>query len=384
VTDRDRQNGPGGPGERAGERAEDDLLALLYGELDGEAEAAARARVEGDPAAAEELAGMERVRGMFRDLPDEEPPSRIDAQLLAEAARSVPGGKRAAAAAAGGEAAEGGFWARLVSWLQPMVARPAFAAAASLVLVAGVAGVLYVRKGAQLTDTSAHRAEPAADEAPAADPPPAAAGAAAELEADLVDPADAPAEGAAAPATPAPQPEAEPRGGAARPGDRKEEASARRRPAREKAREEKAKLRTKAARGGAGADPAAGKGALGSGAVYGFSEQSIAPPADQDGEAGAPARDAESAPASPGAPPPSAPAPAPTVGAAPPGQKPAPSARDLHLRAVDAALDRRCGEVRQLDRRVRETDAAYHRKVFLADQRLADCLGEKTKLPAKK
>src|SRR6185503_14336636 len=161
MSGRGRDGGGEAPEAQSGE----DLVALLYGELDADQAARTGAQVESDPAQAARFDEMRRVRELFSAMEDEEPPSRLTAQLMAEAARSAPQARAAAIPA------EAGMWARFVSWLQPLVQRPALAAAASLVLVGGVAGVLYMRKGEELTSTT-----PASTPVSEATPPAAATG----------------------------------------------------------------------------------------------------------------------------------------------------------------------------------------------------------------
>ena len=380
TRDEDRDRGPGERGEATGDSPAEDLVALLYGELDGDEASRVRAQLTSDPEAAGHMADLERVREMFRELPEEEPPARLSAQLLAEAARAAGADRRVPAAAEDG----GGFMARLVAWLQPLVQRPGLAAAASLVLVAGVAGVLYVRKGEELArpsarpDVAAERAaggEPMSDEAPAAEPTTTVTGPAEEADA----PADSLAEGAAEDSNDAA------RGGAADLRARraeKRETPATKKPAPErKAKERAAQSSREYARPPSEPAPetkATDKGAMAPGAVHGLSEQEFAPPPPPPAQR-APSGSTGSAGSAAGSG--SAPAPAPDADApkAPvkdaPLQKASPSARDLHTRALDAALDRRCADVRALERRVRELDARYHRDVFATDSRLRACLG---------
>lgn len=118
-----------------------------------------------------ELDSYRRIRESFRELPDEEPPPALTAILLHEAARRAPAGRARAVTASPADEERG-----LFSWLGrlfgSMVAHPAATAAATLVLVAGVAGSLYVR-GQQASEPRADsaarspafttEAEPAAD-----------------------------------------------------------------------------------------------------------------------------------------------------------------------------------------------------------------------------
>ncbi len=128
-------------GDAADEAADAALIDRLYG---------ARAAGEGDAGTAEdaELAGLASVRSLVARVRDEapvvEPPQALSARLLLAAAEHAP--KRAAAArAADGGDFERGLWARMRRWFAPLVAHPALAAAASLMLVAGVGGALYLR-----------------------------------------------------------------------------------------------------------------------------------------------------------------------------------------------------------------------------------------------
>jgi len=358
MSGRGRDGGGEAPEALAGE----DLVALLYGELDADQAARTGAQVEADPALASRLGEMRRVRELFSAMEDEEPPSRLTAQLMAEAARSAPQARAAAVPA------EAGIWARFVSWLQPLVQRPALAAAASLVLVAGVAGVLYMRKGEELTSTT-----PAST--PVSEPTPPAAGTSSESAAEpppatVATPADT------AEVTVGDQDEGADRGGA--------EPTKERAPTREVA-------RRKQAPGGQAAsekkamsyDKAAAKPTLKSGTVYGLSEQEMVPreePAAGGSASAAEQKKADDAPMAEPAPAPQAPPP-PADSKTPPR----PDAQTLHKRAIDAALDHRCDEVRSLAGQVRASDPSYYAKTFSPDKRLQACLsGGSTRKATKK
>jgi hypothetical protein len=366
MSGRGRDGGGEAPEPMAGE----DLVSLLYGELPAEEAERTGARVAADPTLSARLGEMRRVRDLFGSLEDEEPPGRLSAQLMAEAARAAPQQRRAAAAP------EAGLWSRLVSWLQPVVQRPALAAAASLVLVAGVAGVLYMKKGEELTSTAPPPAETASElegTASSADPTAASpVGTANEAPADSTGTADG-ADDEAAPAA------AEP---AREESNRADQPVAKRR---------KSAVSEKSADTGKNAyDKAPAKPAVKSGTVYGLSEQEMVPREQAKGESGegggAVLGGADSNGSSksdaPKLPPPPASAPAPTD-----EQKPAPRAnvRDLHKRAIDAALDNRCTEVRSLAGQVKTSDSSYYTKSFANDGRLRSCLSPPQKTaPAKK
>src|SRR5688572_24912829 len=114
------------------------MMDWLYQELDTSSSQAVEAHVGGCARCTAEIGSLRRTREVFREMPSEEPPASLSAILLHEAARRAP--------AVATRREEVGFWERVRAWFQPLVAHPAAAAMATLVLVAGVAGVLYVRK----------------------------------------------------------------------------------------------------------------------------------------------------------------------------------------------------------------------------------------------
>lgn len=163
------------------------MMDWLYQELDESSSARIAEHVQGCARCAAEATALQRTREVFRELSPVEPPVAVSAILLHEAAKRAP-------AAAPARDAGDGFWARVRSWFRPIAMHPAAAAIATLVLVAGVAGTLYVRHGDEMTDTpdlparaadtTITRAEPPA--APAVDMPvaPPAQGAASAPAAD--------------------------------------------------------------------------------------------------------------------------------------------------------------------------------------------------------
>ncbi len=339
----------------------DDLVALLYGELGGDEERALRARVSADAALSGQLAEMEQVRELYRGLEDEEPPSRLSAQLMAAAAAR-------GAVSAPAESAPG-WWARFVAWAQPVLARPGLAAAMSVLLIAGVASVLLVRRGADVAkleyspDRSVVPDSTGSGEGQAGAPgaaPAAEAPAAGTATGDVAqDPAlDGDSELATSPAE----------------------------SAREDAVEARRKVRARRSAGRASDEQAKDKSAKADdGYVDGAGPSEAKPqPADQPARAAAPepprpsptgqeSAESGSGGAADTSPPPPASAPA---------QESPPSDRDeqqrslqrLHERAVTAAVNRRCLEVRSLAQSIRKLDAAYHDKVFVTDSRLSVCL----------
>jgi hypothetical protein len=157
------------------------LISALYGELTPADEARLSQHLESHPTDRTALADLTRARLAVRECRilerQVEPPQSVSAMLLQEAARRAPrkvdSDKR--------------------SWLQrlmmSLVAHPAMAAAATLVLVVGVAGSLYMRNGDQFadktaaTDPTTARNEPAM-QAPAAPVEKPKGAAAAEIATD--------------------------------------------------------------------------------------------------------------------------------------------------------------------------------------------------------
>ncbi len=108
------------------------LLALLYDELDEGEASKVRAKLADDPARAAEFASYQRVREIVGKLPQEEPSNAITAQLLH------------AASQAKSSASKPGLFVWMADVFRGMAQYPGLAAAASLVLVAGIAGTLYM------------------------------------------------------------------------------------------------------------------------------------------------------------------------------------------------------------------------------------------------
>jgi hypothetical protein len=108
-----------------------DVLDLLY---EGGDESALSAEEQG------ELAKWRELRGVMRELPQAEP--RDDLSVLMAAAREHEAAK-----------APRGLWARVRTWFAVMAAHPAMSAAATVVVVAGVAGAFYMT-GRVGTDTA--------------------------------------------------------------------------------------------------------------------------------------------------------------------------------------------------------------------------------------
>jgi len=126
------------------------LVGALYGELEPADEARLAAHLESHPTDRTALDDLRSTRQALRDSRFFElhfdPPASVSALLVQEAARRAP------AAPSSGEGEGEGWFMRLV---RVFALHPAMAAAATLVLVVGVAGSLYMRKGADLAEPKA-------------------------------------------------------------------------------------------------------------------------------------------------------------------------------------------------------------------------------------
>lgn len=137
------------------------LIGSLYGELSSTEEARLKAHLDAHPADRAALAELSQTRETVRNRLLEvevEPPSSISALLMQEAARRAPRLKSE------GEREREGWFARFV---RSFVAHPAMAAAMMLVVVVGVAGTMYLRKGDHFAETTAGTEARAQLEAPA-------------------------------------------------------------------------------------------------------------------------------------------------------------------------------------------------------------------------
>ena len=103
-------------------------------------------RLYDEPAADDaEVDSLRRVRSAVAEYAratDVEPPSRGLDELMAAARARV-----AHAAAAVAPVATPGFWARARAWFAPIARHPALASGAAVVLIGGLAGVLYLKAG---------------------------------------------------------------------------------------------------------------------------------------------------------------------------------------------------------------------------------------------
>ncbi len=164
------------------------MIDRLYDELDPVEGKRFDAHVDSCARCRAELAGLERTRAALREMPDQEPPSSLSAILLHEAARHAPAGPARTAAPLEEEEPRG-LLGWLLGLLEPIVAHPAATAVATLVVVAGLAGSLYLRG-------DHHVVEPVLDESTSAASAPAP-----ETPAMVRMPDEARPEGAAAAAT---------------------------------------------------------------------------------------------------------------------------------------------------------------------------------------
>jgi hypothetical protein len=129
---------------------DDRLVSWLYGELDESEAARFEDEMSRDPELSAEAESLRTTREMVSQLEDEEPPAALSSFLLHAAAKEV-------AKAPAGSASDDkpGLWATFLAGFRSLGARPALAAAAALVVVVGVAGVLVSRDGLNMAQESA-------------------------------------------------------------------------------------------------------------------------------------------------------------------------------------------------------------------------------------
>ena len=367
------------------------LVELLYGEVSGDEAEAARAVVASDSKLAADGEAYRGLRELMRELPDEEPPAAISAQLLHAAATQAP------APVAAKVVADAGLWASIKGFFAPIIMHPAMAAAATLVLVAGVAGTLYLRGEVEVSQpvVPSSATAPAAAEQRAstpADQPGLAQDivtlSSGDEDEGIVDvrlegstlPGSAPAEShtqAAGPSKgrPMKKPARDPapngkldlreRGEGEKRAVEKPEPT----PPADEAKKPADNTRDTVVVGEKNKRKDEINGLGGSaGGGYGDGEDIGA---DDEAEAPAP-------PSEPG------PAPAVTTDKAPSKKESESSSRrseleELHARAVRAAGKGECATVASLGERIRKLDRAYYDKVFARDSKLAVCSKQKRK-----
>ncbi len=117
------------------------LLDWLYGELDSDDVASFEAYLETHPEQRSEAYALRDTRSAFQGLPEAEPSKALTSSLMQQAASAAQ--------------PKGGLWASFVGFFQPLVMHPAAAAMATIVVVAGVAGTLYLRTGSIGTQAAA-------------------------------------------------------------------------------------------------------------------------------------------------------------------------------------------------------------------------------------
>jgi len=132
------------------------LVGALYGDLDVADSQRLEAHLASHPQDRAALEAMAHTRGQLREglaaVPAAEPSPGISAMLLQEAARRAPARK------AGGSAGSG-LWAWLQGAMRPMAAHPAMAAAAAIVLFAGVASSFLLTGRGRMYEATAPAAQ---------------------------------------------------------------------------------------------------------------------------------------------------------------------------------------------------------------------------------
>lgn len=374
--------------DRAADVEAIDVLDRLYRDVDDDdgddRRAGARDR-DGDGDMDEAGAGeWASLRSVLREARaggfDEEPPPRIDALLMAAARAHAPKPRVP-------------WWSRLAGWMRPVVAHPALAGAAALVIVAGAAGVMYQRGQPMVVHPRIERSAPSPQQQVATSDAVPGRLDPASVTVTLDDPP--------APVVAPPPPPAE----AAKPsgtGEVVARTTPSRRPAdgRGLAREQRP-----AAGAGAASDDADGltfQGAVGSSGEGMLAAElrkaemleleddareappvqiATGPAPEETQRSGAPrvdqARDRGEAPGAataPQAPPPAADSVVITSGSDRSSTDARTQATQLLGQARTAAKARQCGVVKTIGERVRKLDAAYHRDVFVRDADVAKCL----------
>jgi|GEM_PF-2797717 len=136
------------------------MIDWLYDELDETTTASFDEHVAGCSHCERELASLQRTREAVKDLPSIDPPVAVSNILLHEAAKRAPARKA-------GLDERPGLFARLAAWFGPALRHPGLAAVACLVLVAGVAGSLYLQGKGGYTGPRAKSRAPAPEGAAA-------------------------------------------------------------------------------------------------------------------------------------------------------------------------------------------------------------------------
>ncbi len=115
------------------------LVDWLYGELDSADVERFESHMKSHPEDAAEAQAMLRVRSCAKGFMEAEPPDTLTTILMHEAACQAKASDKGA-----------GFWAAFSNFFQPIFLHPAASAMASLVLVVGVGGALYMRHGSDM------------------------------------------------------------------------------------------------------------------------------------------------------------------------------------------------------------------------------------------
>ncbi len=325
------------------------LLALLYPEpgdsLDTNSEAVSDT----------ELGEMQSLRALFRELPEEEPSHAVSTSLLAMAAQHAPVP----------QAERRGLFAWLGDVLMPLMAHPGLAAAATLFLVVGVAGTLYVKGNAKLAKPVATSSSPAPSAAPFVPSVP--------VEEAVADPGTVDVGESTAEALEA-KDEAGYGYGDGKTGVRKNEDTKAPQTSKTKGRAERLDKNSSGATSGligrgakkkSKSAPAPSKPRARREAASSPQVQAPAPVRSlkvdlADEEYDAPEQDAEEPPPEPSA------------------------AVTLHSQALRALAKNNCTLVNQLANKIRKLDSTYYDRVFLADDRLKACRSKKQSSPSKK
>lgn len=137
------------------------IVDRLYGELDEAKQTWFDDHVADCGGCHAEWQAFSRTRDVLQQMPEAEPPQSISAILLHEAAKRAPAPSKPKAVRLSDDQKRPGLLDRIGGWLFPVLRHPAAAAVAVLVLVAGVAGTLYIRGDQKVAEPTVASEAPA-------------------------------------------------------------------------------------------------------------------------------------------------------------------------------------------------------------------------------
>ena len=121
------------------------LVDWLYGELDSDGLASFEAHLEAHPEHKAEAHALRETRIAFQGFPEAEPSTALTTMLMQQAAAEVQ--------------PKAGLWSAFAGFFQPVFLHPAASAMATVVLLAGVAGTLYLRNGQMVAEPTSAKSQ---------------------------------------------------------------------------------------------------------------------------------------------------------------------------------------------------------------------------------